>query len=81
MFTGKDTIQVNGQTLKFAAAVVATGSSPSLPAIEGLKDVRYLTNASIFNLTELPKRFGVIGPGVIGLSPLVRWLQMGSLLW
>lgn len=66
VFTGKDTIEVNGKTLKFATAVVATGGSPSVPPIPGLKDVRFLTNASFFNLTELPKRFGVIGPGVIG---------------
>lgn len=34
--------------------------------MQGLKDVPFLTNATFFNLTELPQRFGVIGTGVIG---------------
>lgn len=48
--------QVNGKTLKFKAAVVATGGSAALPPIPGLKEAPYLTNASIFNLTKLPRR-------------------------
>ena len=49
-------IQVNGKTLKFKRAVVATGGSAALPPIPGLKEAPYLTNASIFNLTMLPRR-------------------------
>ena len=48
--------QVNGKTLKFKRAVVATGGSAALPPIPGLKESPYLTNASIFNLTVLPRR-------------------------
>lgn len=47
---------MNGKTLKFKAAVVATGGSAALPPIPGLKEAPYLTNASVFNLTALPKR-------------------------
>lgn len=48
--------QVNGKTLKFKTAVIATGGSAALPPIPGLKEAPYLTNASIFNLTALPRR-------------------------
>ncbi len=43
-FTGPDTIAGNGQTLRFAKAVIATGSRPSEPSIPGLTDAGYLTN-------------------------------------
>lgn len=77
-FVDKNTIEVNGQQLKFAAAVIATGASASIPPIPGLKDVKFLTNATFFNLTELPKRFGVIGTGVIGLELAQSMARFGS---
>jgi len=77
-FTGKDTIEVNGQTLKFAKAVVATGGTASVPPIPGLSEAPYLTNASVFNLTELPARLGVIGAGPIGIELAQAFQRLGS---
>jgi pyruvate/2-oxoglutarate dehydrogenase complex dihydrolipoamide dehydrogenase (E3) component len=77
-FTGKHTIEVNGQTLKFAKAVVATGGTASVPPIPGLKEAPYLTNASIFNLTERPARMGVIGAGPIGMELAQAFQRLGS---
>lgn len=71
-FTGKHRLQVADQTLNFAAAVIASGGTARIPTIPGLKVVPYLTNATIFNLTELPKRFGVIGAGPIGLLCILK---------
>lgn len=42
--------------------------------------MKYLTNASFFNLTELPKRFGVIGPGVIGIELAQCMVRFGSVV-
>lgn len=67
-FVSPDTIKVNGKELKFARCVIATGAKASVPPIEGLSDVRYLTNQTIWNLTKQPKRFGVIGSGPIGYA-------------
>ena len=78
IFTGKNSIKVNGQTLTFAKAVVATGGTAAIPNIPGLADAPYLTNNSIFNLTELPKRFGVIGAGPIGLELAQAFQRLGS---
>jgi len=51
VFTSKNTVEVNGQTLKFAKACVATGGRANVPNIPGLKTSSFLTNASIWNLT------------------------------
>ncbi len=77
-FTSKNTIEVNGQTLNFAKAVVATGGTAAVPPIPGLKKAPYLTNASVFNLTELPARMGVIGAGPIGLELAQAFQRLGS---
>lgn len=77
-FTSKNTLVVNDKTLTFTKAVVASGGSASVPPIPGLKSVPYLTNASFFNLTELPKRFGVIGAGPIGCELAQSMCRFGS---
>lgn len=77
-FTGKNTVEVNGKTLTFAKAVVATGATAAVPPIPGLADAPYLTNATIFNLTELPQRLGVIGAGPIGLELAQSFQRFGS---
>ncbi len=78
VFTGRDTIEVNGQTLRFAKAVVATGGTAAIPNIPGLDTAPYFTNASIFNLTERPARLGVIGAGPIGLELAQAFQRLGS---
>ena len=77
-FSGRNTIEVNGKTLTFSKAVVATGGTAAVPNIPGLKQSPYLTNASIFNLTELPARLGVIGAGPIGLELAQAFQRLGS---
>ena len=77
-FTSKSTISVNGQTLKFAKACVATGARAAIPPIKGLDSVKYLTNSTLFNLTELPKRFGVIGTGAIGCEMAQAFVRFGA---
>ncbi len=78
VFTGKNSIEVNGKTLTFAKAVIATGGTAAIPKIPGLADVPYLTNSSIFNLTELPRRFGVIGAGPIGVELAQAFQRLGA---
>jgi pyruvate/2-oxoglutarate dehydrogenase complex dihydrolipoamide dehydrogenase (E3) component len=77
-FTGPDTVAVDGQTLRFARAVVATGSRASEPSIPGLKDAGYLTNETVFSLTELPRRLAVIGAGPIGCELAQAFARFGS---
>jgi pyruvate/2-oxoglutarate dehydrogenase complex dihydrolipoamide dehydrogenase (E3) component len=77
-FTGPDTVEVGGQTLRFAKAVIATGARAAAPPIPGLKDVPYLTNETLFSLTELPKRLGVIGAGPIGCEMAQSFARLGA---
>ena len=77
-FSGRHTIEVNGRTLHFAKAVVATGGTAAIPDIPGLRQTPYLTNATIFNLTELPPRLGIIGAGPIGLELAQAFQRFGS---
>jgi len=65
-FAGVDTVEVDGQTLRFRKACIATGARAAAVSIPGLIGVGYLTNETVFSLTELPRRVAVIGAGPIG---------------
>lgn len=91
-FTSENTVEVNGNTLQFKKAIIATGGFPSLPGIPGLKELHektlaamgtapypvVVTNESFFNLTALPKRLAVIGTGVIGMELGQSMQRLGS---
>ena len=77
-FTGPDTIEVAGQTLRFKQAVIATGARASRPDTPGLAEAGYLTNETVFNLTELPPRLAVIGGGPIGCELAQAFARLGA---
>ena len=58
--------------------VIATGSTPAVPPIAGLDSGPYLTNDTIFDLTERPKHLIVIGGGPIGLEMAQAFRRLGS---
>ncbi len=65
-FVDRKHICIQEKRIRFHRAVIATGGRPVTPSIPGLRDAGYLTNESIFSLTELPPRLLVIGAGSIG---------------
>ena len=77
-FSGRDTVEVGGKTLRFAKAVIATGARAAAPDIPGLAEVGYLTNETVFSLTELPARLAVIGAGPIGSELSQAFRRFGS---
>jgi pyruvate/2-oxoglutarate dehydrogenase complex dihydrolipoamide dehydrogenase (E3) component len=77
-FTGSETVEVGGQTLRFAKAVIATGARAAAPSIPGLNEVPYLTNETLFSLTELPRRLGIVGAGPIGCEMAQAFARLGS---
>ncbi len=77
-FTGSNSLQVGERTLNFKRAVIATGARASAPAISGLDQVEYLSNESVFSLTELPPRLGVVGGGPIGCELAQTFAAFGS---
>lgn len=78
VFTGPNTIEVNGQTLRFKKAVITTGARAVRPNIDGIEDAGYLTNETVFNLTEQPRRLAVIGGGPIGCELAQSFRRLGS---
>lgn len=77
-FTGPDTLQVAGRKLTAKHILVATGSRPTLPSIEGLDSVRCHTSDSIMRLDALPNRLGVIGGGFIAVEMGHVFAGLGS---
>jgi len=65
-FTGERRIEINGKTYTAPRIVLASGSRPYVPALPGLDRIPYLTNETIFGLTELPNSMVVLGGGAIG---------------
>jgi pyruvate/2-oxoglutarate dehydrogenase complex dihydrolipoamide dehydrogenase (E3) component len=77
-FVGPTAVEVEGQKLEFARAVVATGARAADPRIPGLAEAGYLTNETVFSLTELPARLIVLGAGPIGCELAQAFRRFGS---
>jgi pyruvate/2-oxoglutarate dehydrogenase complex dihydrolipoamide dehydrogenase (E3) component len=77
-FVGSDRIDVDGRNLRFKRAVVASGARASAPPIPGLTEAGFLTNETVFSLTELPRRLAVIGAGPIGCELAQAFRRFGS---
>ncbi len=76
-FVASDAVEVGGKRLRFRRAIVATGARASAPPIPGLDEVEYLTNETLFNLTEPPKSIGIIGAGPIGCEMAQSFARLG----
>ena len=77
-FADRNTVEVAGARLRFKKAVIATGARAIALPIEGLAEAGYLTNETLFNLTERPRRLGVIGAGPIGCEMAQAFRRLGS---
>ncbi len=77
-FISPDAVEVNGKTLRFKKAVIAVGASASIPDFQGLEKTGFLTNETIFNLTERPDHLIVLGGGPIGCELAQAFLRLGS---
>ena len=77
-FIDDHTVSVDGDRLTARAWIVATGSSPALPPVEGLADVPYWTNETIFSQEELPGRLLVLGGGPVGVEMAQAFRRLGS---
>ena len=77
-FTGENTFEVDGRSLEFSKALIATGASPNHISIPGLAETGYINNLSLFELTEQPKRLAVIGAGPIGAEMAQSFARFGT---
>lgn len=78
-FTGPDTVEAGKESYRFTrGAVIATGSTPSVPPISGLDGVPYLTSDDIMRLHERPASILAIGSGAVGLELCQFLARMGT---
>ncbi|MGB6535840.1 MAG: FAD-dependent oxidoreductase [Xanthobacteraceae bacterium] len=77
-FRDKTTIAVGGTTIKARRYIIATGSTPVIPAIAGLAEAPYLTPETIFDLSDCPRHLIVIGAGRTGLELAQAFRRLGS---
>ena len=77
-FVDSDSVEVDGRHLRFRRAVIATGARAMPLPIPGLAEAGYLTNETVFSLTELPKRLAIIGAGPIGCELAQAFSRFGS---
>ena len=82
-FLNKDTIKVNlnegdEETLTAGKIFIDVGTRATIPAIEGLREVNYLTSTSLMELEELPEHLIILGGGYIGLEFGQMYRRFGS---
>ncbi|HAZ1244490.1 TPA: mercury(II) reductase [Enterococcus faecium] len=77
-FIDENTVTVSGQTYSAQRFLIATGASPLLPRITGLKEVDYLTSTTLLELRKVPKRLTIIGSGYIGRELGQLFHNLGS---
>jgi len=77
-FTGRREVDVEGATLRFRKAIIATGARAAVPPIPGLEKAGYLSNDNVFDLEELPGRLLVLGGGPLGCELAQAFQRMGS---
>ncbi len=72
------TVDVGGRILTTRAIVIATGSAPLVPPIQGLEGIDYLTSDNLWNLRQLPEKLVVLGGGPIGCEMTQAFARLGS---
>jgi pyruvate/2-oxoglutarate dehydrogenase complex dihydrolipoamide dehydrogenase (E3) component len=77
-FIDSQTIQIGESALRFKKAVIATGARAAKLSIPGLEEAGYLTNETVFSLTDRPNRLAVIGGGPIGCELAQSFQRLGS---
>ncbi|MEX6508505.1 NAD(P)/FAD-dependent oxidoreductase [Jiella sp. M17.18] len=77
-FVDPRTVSAGGQLIRARRFVVAAGSSPLVPPIEGLSGMPYLTNESVFGLRERPEHLVIVGGGPIGIELAQAHRRLGS---
>jgi dihydrolipoamide dehydrogenase len=71
-------VEVDGEELEYDRLVVATGSRPAIPSVEGLDGVEYWTNREATSTHEVPQSLAVLGGGPVGAELAQFFARLGS---
>ncbi len=77
-FRDEHQLEIDGRLISAKQWVVATGSSPAIPAFRGLDRTPYITNKEIFYLDRLPASLIVLGAGPIAVEMAQAFARLGS---
>lgn len=77
-FVDDHVLEVDGRIVSARSWIIATGSGPSLPPVEGLAGVPFWTNETVFSQRDLPGRLVVLGGGPVGLEMAQAFTRLGS---
>jgi dihydrolipoamide dehydrogenase len=77
-FNSATELSLNGESFSSRNTLIATGSHPAVPGIEGLKETGYLTNEGVFDLTQLPASIIVVGGGPVGVELGQAFERLGA---
>lgn len=77
-FTAPNKIEAGGFVIRARRFIVATGSSPVIPPIPGLEQIRVLTNETIFTIADLPEHLVILGAGAVGVELAQAFVRLGS---
>lgn len=78
VFKNAYTINLDGKEITAKNWVIATGSSPAIPKIDGLEHTPFITNREIFYLEHLPKSMIVLGAGPISTEMAQAFCRLGT---
>lgn len=76
-FIDEETLEVDGQRVPARAYVVATGSTPHIPDLQGIGTVDPLTSTTAMELQDLPESLVIVGGGYVGLEQTQLWAHLG----
>src|SRR6266849_5452919 len=77
-FNSATELSLNGETITSRNTLIATGSRPVIPRVEGLREAGYLTNKDVFNLVNLPASIIVVGGGPMGVELAQAFERLGA---
>ncbi len=77
-FADEHVVDLDGKRISAKSWIIATGSRPAVPPIDGLATVSCWTNETVFSQTTLPGRLIVLGGGPIGLEIAQSFARLGS---
>jgi pyruvate/2-oxoglutarate dehydrogenase complex dihydrolipoamide dehydrogenase (E3) component len=77
-FEGPHTVSVNGTLLEAPEIFINTGGRPTIPPLDGLEGVRFLTSTSMMDVDFLPEHMIIVGGSYIGLEFAQMYRRFGS---
>jgi pyruvate/2-oxoglutarate dehydrogenase complex dihydrolipoamide dehydrogenase (E3) component len=76
-FLDNHKIRVNDRILSAKKFIIATGSRPVIPPVDGLNEIPYITDETIFELKNLPKSMITMGGGPLGIELSSAFVRLG----